>query len=168
MPSCSEGEVAQSCPTLYNPVDCNLLGFSVHRILQARILEWIAISFSRGSSRLRARTRVSSIGGRRFNLWDTKEVVNNDFARLFNVWDHLQNCMCASRRTHLIMAYFVGYACMSFTMKALAAATLMLHWNSIMNMLYEAMLWLYYCCCYSSCISQERGHVIAAMLARKE
>ena len=44
------GEVAQSCPTLCDPVDCNLLGFSVHGILQARILEWIAISFSRGSS----------------------------------------------------------------------------------------------------------------------
>ena len=37
-----EGEVAQSCPTLCDPVDCNLLGFSVHGILQARILEWIA------------------------------------------------------------------------------------------------------------------------------
>ena len=44
------GEVDQSCPTLCDPVDCNLLGFSVHGILQARILEWIAISFSRGSS----------------------------------------------------------------------------------------------------------------------
>ena len=41
-----EGEVAQSCPTLCDPVDCNLLGFSVHGILQARILEWVAISFS--------------------------------------------------------------------------------------------------------------------------
>ena len=39
-----EGEVAQSCPTLCDPVDCNLLGFSIHGILQARILEWIAIS----------------------------------------------------------------------------------------------------------------------------
>ena len=44
------GEVAQPCLTLCNPVDCNLLGFSVHGILQARILEWTAISFSRGSS----------------------------------------------------------------------------------------------------------------------
>ena len=42
-----EGEVAQSCPTLWDPVDCNLLGFSVHGVLQAGILEWIAISFSR-------------------------------------------------------------------------------------------------------------------------
>ena len=47
---------------------CSLPGFSVHGILQARILEWVIISFSRGSSRLRDRTRVSRIGGRRFNL----------------------------------------------------------------------------------------------------
>ena len=66
-------EVAQSCPTLCDPVDCNLLGFSVHGILQARILEWIAISFSRGSSWPRDWTRVSHIGGRRFNLWATRE-----------------------------------------------------------------------------------------------
>ena len=41
---------AQSCLTLCNPADCNLLGSSVHGISQARILEWVAISFSRGSS----------------------------------------------------------------------------------------------------------------------
>ena len=45
-----ESEVAQSCPTLCDPMDCNLPGSSVHGILQARILEWVAISFSRGSS----------------------------------------------------------------------------------------------------------------------
>ena len=42
--------VAQSCPTLCDPMDCNLPGSSVHEILQARILEWVAISFSGGSS----------------------------------------------------------------------------------------------------------------------
>ena len=67
-------EVAQSCPTLCDPVDCNQLGFSVHGILQAKILEWIAISFSRGSSRPRDRTWVSLIGGRCFKLWATREV----------------------------------------------------------------------------------------------
>ena len=46
-PDILEGEVAQSCLTLCDPMNCNLLGFSVHGILQARILEWIAISFSR-------------------------------------------------------------------------------------------------------------------------
>ena len=44
-----ESEVAQSCLTLCDPVDYSLLGSSVHGILQARILEWVAICFSRGS-----------------------------------------------------------------------------------------------------------------------
>ena len=41
-----ESEVAQSCPTLRNPMDCSLPGSSVHRIFQARVLEWVAIAFS--------------------------------------------------------------------------------------------------------------------------
>ena len=44
----SESEVAQSCPTLCDPIDCILPGSSIHGIFQARVLEWIAISFSRG------------------------------------------------------------------------------------------------------------------------
>ena len=46
----SESEVAQSCLTLCDPVDCSPPDSSIHGILQARILEWVAISFSRGSS----------------------------------------------------------------------------------------------------------------------
>ena len=69
----SEGEVSQSYPTLCNPVDCSLPGFSIHGILQARILEWVTISFSRGSSWPRDGTQVSLIGGRCFNLWATRE-----------------------------------------------------------------------------------------------
>ena len=68
MKSESESEVAQSCLTLCDPVDCSPPGSSVHGILQARILEWVAISFSRGSSRPRDRTQVSCIAGRCFNL----------------------------------------------------------------------------------------------------
>ena len=41
-----ESEVAQSCPTLSDPMDCSLPGSSVHRIFQARVLEWVAIAFS--------------------------------------------------------------------------------------------------------------------------
>ena len=52
---------AQSCPTLCDPTDCSLTGSSVHGILQARILEWVAISFSRGSSWFRDWTHVSCI-----------------------------------------------------------------------------------------------------------
>ena len=56
-----------------DPLDCSLPGFSVHGILQARILEWVTISFSRGSSWPRDQPRVFHIGGRRFNLWATRE-----------------------------------------------------------------------------------------------
>ena len=58
--------VAQSCSTHCDPMDCSPLGSSVHGILQARILEWVAISFSRGSSQPRGQTQVSRIAGRCF------------------------------------------------------------------------------------------------------
>ena len=48
--------VTQSCPTLCNPIDCSLPGSSVHGILQARILGWVASPLSRGSSQPRDRT----------------------------------------------------------------------------------------------------------------
>ena len=62
--------VTQSCPTL---LDCSPLGSSVHGILQTRILEWVAISFSRGSSWPRNWTWVSCIAGRFFTVWATRE-----------------------------------------------------------------------------------------------
>ena len=55
--------VAQSCPTLCNPIDYSRPGSSVHGISQARILEWVAILFSRGSSRPRDQTQVYCIAG---------------------------------------------------------------------------------------------------------
>ena len=61
-----KSEVTQSCPTLCDPVDCSLPGSLVHGILQARILQWVAISFSRGSSWPRDRTWVSHFVGRCF------------------------------------------------------------------------------------------------------
>ena len=54
-------------------MDCSLPGSSVHGIFQARALEWVAISFSRGSSRPRDWTCVSCIAGRRFTIWATRE-----------------------------------------------------------------------------------------------
>ena len=56
--------VTQSCLLLCDPMDCGPQSSFVHRISQARILEWIAISFSKGSSRPRDRTHVSCIAGR--------------------------------------------------------------------------------------------------------
>ena len=65
--------VIQSSPTLCDPMDCSPPGSSVHGILQARILEWVAISFSRGSSCSRDQTRVFHIAGRFFIIWATRE-----------------------------------------------------------------------------------------------
>ena len=64
----SEVKVAQSCPTLCDPID-----HTVHGILQARILEWVTIPFSRGSSQPRDQPQVSHIAGRFFTSWATRE-----------------------------------------------------------------------------------------------
>ena len=70
--------VAQSCPTLRDPMDCSPPGSSVHGILQARTLEWVAIPFSRGSSQPRDWTWVSCIAGRFFTIWATREAPNSN------------------------------------------------------------------------------------------
>ena len=61
-------KVAQLCPTIWDPMD-----YTVHEILQARILEWVAFPFSRGSSQPRDQTQVSRIAGRFFSCWATRE-----------------------------------------------------------------------------------------------
>ena len=82
----SESEVAHLCPTLCDPVDCSLPGSSVHGIFQGIVLEWVAISFSRGSSQPRAQTRVSHIVDRRFTVWATRK---SEPIRLLKKWKSL-------------------------------------------------------------------------------
>ena len=64
--------VAQLCPTLCDPMGYSSPGSSVHEILQARILEWVVISSSRGTTRPRDWTQVSCITGRFFTIWATR------------------------------------------------------------------------------------------------
>ena len=64
--------VSQPCPTLCNTMNCTLPCSSVHGTLQARILEWVAIPFSRGSSQPKNQTQVSCIVGRFFTIWVTR------------------------------------------------------------------------------------------------
>ena len=66
-------EVAQSCPTLCDPMDCSLPVSSICGIFQPRVLEWVAISFSKDSSWPRDWTQVSQITGRRFTIWAFRE-----------------------------------------------------------------------------------------------
>ena len=65
--------VAQLCLTLCNPMDRSPPGSSVHGILQARILEWVAVPFSRGSSQPREQTPGFCVAGRVFTIWATRE-----------------------------------------------------------------------------------------------
>ena len=82
-------KVAQSCATLCNPMYCSPPGSSIHGILQARILEWVAISFSRGFSSPRDPTQVSHIAGGFFTIWAIREALfpyrllpNTDYSSL--------------------------------------------------------------------------------------
>ena len=65
--------VAQLCPTLCDPMDCSPPGSSVHGILQSRILEWVAMPSSRGSSQPRDWTQVSCIAGKFFTTEPARE-----------------------------------------------------------------------------------------------
>ena len=70
---------AQSCLTLCNPMNCSLPGSSVHGFLQANILEWVAVAFSRGSSQPKNQTHfscISCIAGGFFTKWATWETQN--------------------------------------------------------------------------------------------
>ena len=67
--------VAQLCSTLYNPMNCRPPGSSVHVTSQARILEWVAMLSSRGSSQPRDWTRVSHTAVRFFTIWAPREAL---------------------------------------------------------------------------------------------
>ena len=65
--------VAQLCPTLWDPMDCSPQGFSAHGILQATVMEWVIIPFSRISSLPKDQTSVSCIINGVFTVWATRE-----------------------------------------------------------------------------------------------
>ena len=78
----SESEVAQSCPTLRDPMDCNLPGSSTHEIFQARVLEWVAIAFSglKQSGMQMSKTSAQSIFYSNFYFWTLPEM------ECWNLW----------------------------------------------------------------------------------
>ena len=83
-------EVTQPCLNLCVPMDCSLPGSSIHGIFQARIWEWVAISFSRRSSWPRDWTQVSCIEGICFTIWATREfdsLLNSKLLSKVLIWD---------------------------------------------------------------------------------
>ena len=85
--------VTQSGWTLSYPVDCNSPGSSVHWILQARLLEWVTVPFSRGSSQPRDWIWLSRIAGRFFIIWATREVPSNTHTHTHTHthWTHVES-----------------------------------------------------------------------------
>ena len=92
--------VAPSCLTLWDHVDCSPRGSSVPGILQARMLEWVVICSSRGSSQLRDRTQVSRIAGGFFTCWATRG------AHITIMWG---NSSGRSQKWKLLLAFHLSY-----------------------------------------------------------
>ena len=74
-------------------MDCRLPGFSIHRIFQARVLEWVAISLSRVSSQPRDQSQVSYIADRHFTFWATKEDYIENNILLMKKNKHISNVL---------------------------------------------------------------------------
>ena len=98
----SSSSVTQSCPTLCDPMDCILPGSSVHAILQARIVEWVSIPFSRGSFWPRDWTRVSCTAGRFFTVW---AIWPWDFVcwEIFDYWFNILACYWSAQIFYHLM-----------------------------------------------------------------
>ena len=86
--------LTQSSPTVCSPMDCSPPGSSAHGIFQAKILEWVALPFSRGSSQPRDWTQVSCIAGRLFTIWATRktpcmlyELIIGDGQKTKSLWN---------------------------------------------------------------------------------
>ena len=123
--------VSQLCLTLFNPMDCSPPGSSVHEILQARILEWVAIPFSRGSSQPRDQTWVSCIVGRFFTIWVTREAFKSFLENVLNShsesvsvhasehqWkEYINYGYCSQgtyRHLYILLVYFVSLVILSY------------------------------------------------------
>ena len=103
-------KVAQSCSTLCDPMD-----YTVHRILQVRILKWVAFLFSRGSFQPRERTQVSLIAGRFFTSWATNEVRENRSAHKIQRLRHKSTL----RQSLALLCLFLPSSCFIFPQPAL-------------------------------------------------
>ena len=92
--------VLQSCPGLCDPMNCSPTGSSVHGILQARILECVAISFSSRSPWPRDWTQVSCTAGRFFTIWTiTEKSPTNNFINCIHITYMSQGCILFNIQT---------------------------------------------------------------------
>ena len=102
--------------------DCSLPSFSIHGSFQARVLEWVAISFFRGSSRPREWTQISCIAGRRFTLWASREDSHYSLglAQIHVYWDGMQSNLLICCRPLLLLPSIFPSIRIFFTMSQLS------------------------------------------------
>ena len=94
--------LTQSCLIPYDPVDYSSPGFSVHGILQARILEWVAIPFSRRFSQSRDWTWVSCIAGGFFTIWAT------NFSLYLNI-SRISHCFMKNSMISILLYFLLNW-----------------------------------------------------------
>ena len=107
--------VTQSCPILCDPMEYSPLASSVHGTLQARILEWVAISFSRGSSQPRDWTTISHLAGRLFTDWTTwgSQLVVTKLVSVEWMSEHALICVFVCRNMMVEWRYSDSIYCMT-------------------------------------------------------
>ena len=98
---CCAWSLSRLCLTLCDPMDCGPPDFSVHGILQTRILEWVAMHSSRASSQSRDQTQVSCIAGRFFTTWATREAHSS----LSNHINRQRKAQTISQRCKVLVFY---------------------------------------------------------------
>ena len=128
-------KVAQSCPTLCNPLD-----YTVHGILQARILEWVAFPFCRRSSWPRDWTQVSHIAGRFFTSWATREAQIESTTSQFCIFlviniKTLTYKLCLPTDADLITSVPLTASCLLWTRQKLSTLPLVTtsHFETVWN-----------------------------------
>ena len=138
-------EVAQSCPTLCDPMDCSLSGSSIHGVFQARVLEWIAISFSRGSSRPRNRAWVSHTAGRHLTVWATIPPTTWTVVALIllSAWiQYLAHSKCSINFTTVIISSHVLWWSLLLILSALPHPRSLT--RKLLNSIYGSHLFLHF------------------------
>ena len=99
--------ITQSCPTLCDPMDCHPPGFSSMEFPRQEYWKWVAISFSRGSSRPRDRTQVSFINRQILYYWATWEAPGSPYSNQKVLWKfHFNHIPCPSWRFAMVSHYF--------------------------------------------------------------
>ena len=147
--------IAKLCPTLCDPMDCKPPSSSVHRILQARILEWVTVPFSRGSSQPRDWIWVSCVTGRFFTNRATKEALKVKRVYKFSISQHVQLRLTKDSDPWLPYSKIIKMSTMSWVEMLLATMIGKMH---IENQTFLFLRDAHYFCSFITDQNKARGH----------